>query len=189
MSCVQLKLSSPSPRSGQSLWTNGGRCHKKEKEDSGPMRAAEEKRHRVVANCSRPQALHLPLVLVAVAVLLLSITKAVCGLCHLTTSFELWLSTSLICTRKALENRHSELLCAYRLSHDSGSSTDVQVFFVCGYLFSAWKTEIYLRRSVHGWRLRRGILFPYMGDSIVYGLKPHPPLRCYMIHRCDMYSA
>jgi hypothetical protein len=40
------------------------------------------------------------------------------------------------------------------------SSTGVPVHFVYGHLFSGWSTETYLRMSVHGWRLRRGILFP-----------------------------
>jgi hypothetical protein len=56
-------------------------------------------------------------------------------------------------------------------------STYVQVFSVCGLLFSGWSIETYLWRSVHGWRLRRGILFPYMGGRIIYGLVLHLHLR------------
>jgi hypothetical protein len=48
-------------------------------------------------------------------------------------------------------------------------STDVPVFSIYGHLFSGWRIATCLRRYVHGWRLRRGILFPYMGDRIIYG--------------------
>jgi hypothetical protein len=46
-------------------------------------------------------------------------------------------------------------------------STDVPVFSVCGHLCSGWSIETYLRRSVHGWRIRWEILFPYMGGRII----------------------
>jgi hypothetical protein len=55
-------------------------------------------------------------------------------------------------------------------------STDVPVFSVYGHLFSGWRIATYLRRSVHDWRTRRGILFPYMGGCIIYGLELHLPL-------------
>jgi hypothetical protein len=40
-------------------------------------------------------------------------------------------------------------------------STDVPVFSVYGHLFSGWRITTCLRRSIHGWRLRWGILFLY----------------------------
>jgi hypothetical protein len=48
------------------------------------------------------------------------------------------------------------------------SSTGVPVHSVYDRLFSGWSTETYLRMSVHGWRLRRGIIFPIMGGSIIF---------------------
>jgi hypothetical protein len=66
-------------------------------------------------------------------------------------------------------------------------SLGVPVFSVCGHLFSGWSTMIYLRRSVHGWRLRRGILFPYMSGRIIYGLVLHLHLRRSTITQFDMY--
>jgi hypothetical protein len=50
------------------------------------------------------------------------------------------------------------------------SSTSVLVHFIYGRLFNERSIETYLRESVHGWRLRRGILFPVMGGSIISGL-------------------
>jgi hypothetical protein len=48
------------------------------------------------------------------------------------------------------------------------SSTGVPVHSVYGRLFSGWSTEAYLRRFMHGWRLRRRILFPIMGGSTIF---------------------
>jgi hypothetical protein len=74
-------------------------------------------------------------------------------------------------------------------------SSPLQVIYRCtvlsvyGRLFSGWSTETYLRRSVHGWRLWRGILFPDMGVSIIYGLILHRRRRwciwslCHVIRR------
>ena len=49
-------------------------------------------------------------------------------------------------------------------------STDVPGRFVYGPLYSEWRIETCLRRCVHDWRLRRGILLPNMGDSMILGL-------------------
>jgi hypothetical protein len=40
------------------------------------------------------------------------------------------------------------------------------VLSVCGRLYRRWSIETYFWRSVHGWRLRRGILFPYIGGNM-----------------------
>jgi hypothetical protein len=52
-------------------------------------------------------------------------------------------------------------------------STDVPVLSIYGHFFRGWRIATYLRRSVHSWRLRRGILFRYMSGRIVYGLVHH----------------
>jgi hypothetical protein len=56
-------------------------------------------------------------------------------------------------------------------------STDVPLLSVRGLRCKRWRIATSLRRSVHGWRTRRGILFSYMDDSIIYGLGPHLHLR------------
>ena len=43
------------------------------------------------------------------------------------------------------------------------------------------KTEL-IERCLHGWRMRRGILFPYMDGCIIYGLVMY-------LHRCYPCSA
>jgi hypothetical protein len=68
-------------------------------------------------------------------------------------------------------------------------STDVLVFSVCGHHFSGWRIVAGLWRSVHGWKSRRGILFPYMGGCIIYGLELHPLLRRSTITQYDMHFA
>jgi hypothetical protein len=67
------------------------------------------------------------------------------------------------------------------------SSTSVLVCSFCGHLFSGWRTEIYLQRSVHGWRLRRGTIFLYMGDHTIYWSVHHLLLRQTTIAWNDMY--
>jgi hypothetical protein len=62
-------------------------------------------------------------------------------------------------------------------------------YSVCDHLFSGWRIETYLWRSVHDWRLRRGILFPNMCDRIIYRLVPYLLLRQFTITRYDMYFA
>jgi hypothetical protein len=66
------------------------------------------------------------------------------------------------------------------------SFTGVPVLFVYGRLFSGRSTETYLRRSMHSWRLRRGILFPNMGGSIIYGLNLHRRRRCCIWSFCHV---
>jgi hypothetical protein len=67
-------------------------------------------------------------------------------------------------------------------------SSPLQVIYRCTRTLRLWSslqraehwdlfTEV-LRRSVHGWRLWRGILFPNMGNSIIYGLNLHRLRRC-----------
>jgi hypothetical protein len=51
-------------------------------------------------------------------------------------------------------------------------STDVPGLFVYGPLYNAWRIETCLRRCVHDWRLRRGILLTSMGGSMILGLAP-----------------
>jgi hypothetical protein len=63
-------------------------------------------------------------------------------------------------------------------------STDVLVCSVCGHLFSDWRIETYLRND---WRLRRGILFPNMGDRIIYGSGHHHLHRRFALSIDDMY--
>jgi hypothetical protein len=65
--------------------------------------------------------------------------------------------------------------------------TDVPVFSIYGHLWSGWKIVTYLRRSVHGWRLRREMLFPHMGGSIIYGLNLPLLLRRSTFALFDMY--
>ena len=63
-------------------------------------------------------------------------------------------------------------------------STDVPGRFVYGPLYSEWRIETCLRRCVHDWRLRRGILLPNMGGSMILGLGLLP-FKCYPnIHLC-----
>jgi hypothetical protein len=69
------------------------------------------------------------------------------------------------------------------------------IFFVYGHLCSGWRIATYLRRSVHSWRQRRGILFPtfflnnfsHMGDRIIYELNLHLLLRRSTLAQFDMY--
>jgi hypothetical protein len=49
-------------------------------------------------------------------------------------------------------------------------STELLVLFVCGLLFSVWRAETFLWRSVHVWKLWREILSPNMDGRIAYGL-------------------
>ena len=51
-------------------------------------------------------------------------------------------------------------------------STDVPGLFVYGPLYNAWRIEACLWRCVHDWRLRRGILLPNMGGSMILWLAP-----------------
>jgi hypothetical protein len=60
------------------------------------------------------------------------------------------------------------------------SSMGVPVYSVYNRLFNLWSTVAYLRRSVHGWRLRRGILFPIMDGSIIFGWSLLPLRRSYI---------
>jgi hypothetical protein len=46
------------------------------------------------------------------------------------------------------------------------SFTGALIPSIYGLLFSGWNIATYLRRSIHGWRMQRGILFSNMGDSI-----------------------
>jgi hypothetical protein len=69
------------------------------------------------------------------------------------------------------------------------SSTGVLVCSVCGHLFSGWRIETYLWRCVHNWRLRRGILSPYMDSRIIYRSVHHRHLRKITIAQNDMYFA
>jgi hypothetical protein len=66
---------------------------------------------------------------------------------------------------------------------------DVPLRSVCGHLFSGWRIETCLQRSVHDWRLRRGIFFPHMGGRIIFGLVLLQLLRRFTIARNDMYFA
>jgi hypothetical protein len=49
-------------------------------------------------------------------------------------------------------------------------STELSVLSVCGLLCGVWRAETYLWRSVHVWKLRRGILFPNIDCRIAYVL-------------------
>jgi hypothetical protein len=49
-------------------------------------------------------------------------------------------------------------------------STELLVLSVCGLLCSVWRTETFLWRSVHVWKLRQRILSPNMDGHIAYGL-------------------
>jgi hypothetical protein len=49
-------------------------------------------------------------------------------------------------------------------------STGPLVHSVCGHLYSVWRIATFIQRSVHDWKLRRGILFPNMDGRIAYGL-------------------
>jgi hypothetical protein len=73
-----------------------------------------------------------------------------------------------------------QIILSWRLS------TDALARSVCGHLFSGWRTETYLRRSVHDWRIRIGILFSYMGGCIIYGLVHHHLLRRSTIAQTDI---
>ena len=66
--------------------------------------------------------------------------------------------------------------------------TDVPGLFVYGPLYNAWRIEACLRRCVHDWRLRRGILLPNMGGSMILGLAPLR-FRRYMDPSCFLYFA
>jgi hypothetical protein len=48
--------------------------------------------------------------------------------------------------------------------------TELLELSVCGPLCSGWRTATSLRRCVHVWKLRRGILFLNMDGRIAYGL-------------------
>uniref|UniRef100_A0A8R7PJA5 Uncharacterized protein n=1 Tax=Triticum urartu TaxID=4572 RepID=A0A8R7PJA5_TRIUA len=49
-------------------------------------------------------------------------------------------------------------------------STDVWVRSVYGRLYNVWSIETCLRRCVHDWRPRRGILLTDMDDRMIFGL-------------------
>ena len=49
-------------------------------------------------------------------------------------------------------------------------STGVPGLFVYGPLYNVWRIEACLRRCVHDWRIRRGILLPNMCGSMILGL-------------------
>jgi hypothetical protein len=100
------------------------------------------------------------------------------------------------------------LMCGYR--HHLGMSCWYHITFIdhstawwLEYVISTWSSaypakctplivsvvETYLRRSVHDWKIRWGILFPYMGGRIIYGLVLHHLLRRSTIAQIDMYFA
>src|SRR4051812_10142253 len=45
-------------------------------------------------------------------------------------------------------------------------STGARLCSVYGRLFSVWRTKTYLRRCLHGWRIRRRILLSGMGGFL-----------------------
>jgi hypothetical protein len=49
-------------------------------------------------------------------------------------------------------------------------STGLLLYSVCGRLCSVWRIATFIQRSVHDWKLRRGILFSNMDSRIAYGL-------------------
>jgi hypothetical protein len=49
-------------------------------------------------------------------------------------------------------------------------STELLVYFVCGRLCSVHRIATFIRRSVHDWKLWRGIFFLNMDGRIAYGL-------------------
>ena len=51
-------------------------------------------------------------------------------------------------------------------------STDVPELFIYRPLYNTWRIETCLRRCVHNWRLRRGVLLPSMGGNMILGLTP-----------------
>jgi hypothetical protein len=72
-----------------------------------------------------------------------------------------------------------------KISLSCGSSTCVQVCFVCDHLFSGWRIETCLRRSIYDWRMR-DISFFKMDGRIIYGSGHHRPLRHFAIALIDM---
>jgi hypothetical protein len=42
-------------------------------------------------------------------------------------------------------------------------STGVPILFICGRLYIAWRVEMCLRRSIHGWKLQRDIFSQHAG--------------------------
>jgi hypothetical protein len=63
----------------------------------------------------------------------------------------------------------------------------LQMYRYSSFMVSSTRIAIYLRRSVHGWKLRRGILFPHMSGHIIYGLDLHLLLRRSTLTHFDMY--
>jgi hypothetical protein len=59
-------------------------------------------------------------------------------------------------------------------------STELPVHSVCGRLCSIYRIATSIRRSVHDWKLRQGILFPNMDGRIAYGSVP--PVRRFYIY-------
>ena len=53
------------------------------------------------------------------------------------------------------------------------SSIGVRLCSVHGRRSSVWRTATSLRRSLHGWRIRRRSLLPNMGGSIILGSALH----------------
>jgi hypothetical protein len=49
-------------------------------------------------------------------------------------------------------------------------STELLAHSICGRLCNVYKIETFIWRSVHDWKLRRGILFPNMVGRIAYRL-------------------
>jgi hypothetical protein len=64
--------------------------------------------------------------------------------------------------------------------------TGALVCSVYGCLYNGWSTATCLRRFIHGWRLRRGIIFPNMVGCIISRLDHHH-LRRFAISQSDMY--
>jgi hypothetical protein len=58
----------------------------------------------------------------------------------------------------------------------NNSNYSLLIFSFCGHLFSEWRITTHLHKSIHDWRPRLGILYPYMGSRIIYEMDHHPPL-------------
>jgi hypothetical protein len=63
-------------------------------------------------------------------------------------------------------------------------SSPLQVIYRCTGTLHLWPSlqrvehrDQFLRKFVHDWRLRRGILFPIMGGSIIFGSSLLPLMR------------
>jgi hypothetical protein len=67
-------------------------------------------------------------------------------------------------------------------------STELLVHSVCGRLCGIYRIATSIRRSVHDWKLRRGVLFPNMDGRITY--RSVLPVRRYYIYimLCNLVS-